>query len=91
MAAGEERLFTAAEWPSSWSPDGKLLAYTTPSLATKGDIWVVAREPDAEPLPVARTGFNEVGPVFSPDDLFIAHVLRHATGARSSTVTSCSQ
>ena len=60
MAAGEERLFTAAEWSRSWSPDGKLLAYTTPSLATKGDIWVVAREPDAEPLPVARTGFRSV-------------------------------
>ena len=71
-SANEEPLVEDAFWPSSWSPDGKMLAYTKTEFG--GDIWVLPREPDAEPIPVARSEFNEVGAVFSRDGHFIAYV-----------------
>ena len=73
-SGGEELLFDAWFWPISWSPDTTILAYVTPSPVTQSDIWVLSREPDAEPIAIARSNFNEAGPAFSPDGRFIAYV-----------------
>ena len=61
------------EFPASWSPDGKWLAFT----ATEGpgdDIYVLDIESrTAEPF-VVTTGFRESIPTFSPDGNWIAYV-----------------
>ena len=61
------------EFPGSWSPDGKWLAFT----ATEGprrDIYVLDFETRAADPFVVTTGFRETSPTFSPDGHWIAYV-----------------
>jgi len=71
----EERLVTSAndQFPSSFSPDGKLLAYFEFDPVTGADIWVLPLEGDRKPLPFLKTPFSESYPVFSPDGKWIAY------------------
>jgi hypothetical protein len=62
-----------AQMPSSFSPDGKLLAYMEIDKRTGQDVWVVSLEGDRVPRPFARTEFNEARPVFSPNGAWIAY------------------
>ncbi len=75
-SGGLERLTTSSEYnqaPSSWSPDGQLLAFTELSPATAWDIWVL-RLGDRKAQPFLRTPFTEGAPRFSPDGRWLAYV-----------------
>jgi Tol biopolymer transport system component len=69
-SGGLERL-TSSEYdsyPSSWSPDGQLLAFDE-----NNGIWVL-RLSDHKAQPFLRTQFNEVESQFSPDGRLLAYM-----------------
>jgi eukaryotic-like serine/threonine-protein kinase len=73
---GRERLTSGGELnqvPTSWSPDGQLLAFHAVSSTTQRDIWVLALS-DRKTQPFLRTPFVEGGAVFSPDGRWLAYV-----------------
>ena len=59
-------------YPSSWSPDGKLLAYQEDHPQTELDIWVYSMESRSSEL-FLRTRYNESHAEFSPDGKWIAY------------------
>jgi serine/threonine-protein kinase len=65
-----ERLHS--QQPTSWSPDGRLIAYVELHPETGFDLWVLPV--GAEPVPVLVTAFNESSAVFSRDGRFLAYV-----------------
>jgi Tol biopolymer transport system component len=82
-SGGLERLTTSEynEAPSSWSPDGQLLAFTELNPTTGWDIWVLRLgDPSAgsgqvrKAQPFLRTPFTEGAPRFSPDGRWLAYV-----------------
>ena len=74
-SGGLERLTTSEylQAPSSWSPDGQLLAFIEINPTTGSDIWVL-RLSDRKAQPFLRTPFNETAPQFSPDGHWLAYV-----------------
>jgi serine/threonine-protein kinase len=60
--------------PSSWSPDGKLLAIQQNSADTGFDVLMLPLEGDRQPIPWLKTKFNEWGPVFSVDGKWVTYV-----------------
>ena len=71
---GVERLASGSgeyHKPSSWSPDGKKLAFVVLNAETEVDIWIVPRNGEAEPF--LRTRFNEAYPEFSPDGRWLVY------------------
>jgi Tol biopolymer transport system component/predicted Ser/Thr protein kinase len=74
-SGGLERLTTSeyTQGPSSWSPDGQVLAFVQIAPATGSDIWML-RLSDRKPQPFLQTPFNEEGPRFSPDGRWLAYV-----------------
>jgi len=63
------------EFPSSWSSDGRLLAYAATGGPSKDwDIWVLPLEGDRQPRAFTGAPFNEVQPMFSPDGRWLAYV-----------------
>ena len=60
--------------PTSWSTDGKFLAYWTVGSATGRDIWIAPITGDRKPQPFLRTQFNEMQARFSPDDRWLAYM-----------------
>lgn len=77
----EEILFESNDdkVPTSWSMDGRFLAYHTPgNPKTLADLWVLplkAQEAkdDRKPILFLQTDFNEVGSDISPDGRWIAY------------------
>lgn len=68
-------------FPSSFSPDGRRLAYTEVAPDTGTDIWTLPLDlTDAEhpkpgkPEPFLRTSLDEGAPVFSPDGRWVSYV-----------------
>jgi Tol biopolymer transport system component len=60
--------------PASWSPDGKVLAYTQTSPDMGADVYVLPLDdPQRKPVPFARSKFAEGSPKFSPDGHWIAY------------------
>ena len=59
--------------PQSWSPDGKLLAFTEVHPSTNVDIWMLPLEGERKPEVFLQTPFTETGPVFSPDGHWLAY------------------
>ena len=57
--------------PTSWSPDGKMLAIAKHDPPTGWDIFVLRMGDEPEPL--VRSPFSEGGAVFSPDGHWIAY------------------
>jgi serine/threonine-protein kinase len=63
----------AAQFPASWSPDGKHLLYIQDTLGpTQRDIWVW--NTDEEVRPFVRSSFEERQPAFSPDGRSVAYI-----------------
>ena len=76
VGGGEaEQLFESnyAKTADSWSPDGKVLAFTERRPETGDDIWLLkmAEDPTAEPF--LQTPFNELRAMFSPDGRWMAY------------------
>ena len=71
----EERLLESAlpHTAHSWSPDGKLLAFSEVHPSTNGDIWMLPLEGEGKPEPFLQTPSSETGPVFSPDGQWLAY------------------
>jgi dipeptidyl aminopeptidase/acylaminoacyl peptidase len=68
-------------FPSSFSPDGKRLAYVEQSAETHLDIWILPLDTTdpthpkpGRPEAFLRTPSNEASPAFSPDGRWLAYV-----------------
>jgi len=78
----ETLLQTERARPTSWSPDGKLLAFDD-GVASQSDILLLAR-PDGgtpsapAPRPFLKTQHDEGGAMFSPDARWIAYTSRES-------------
>lgn len=70
----EERLLAGRFWhfPSSFSPDGQVLAFAEYHPPSGWDIWVLPLE--REPQLFLRTPFHEGGAAFSPDGSWLAYI-----------------
>ena len=60
------------QFPTSWSPDGSVLAYHETNPETLRDLWVLPVGGDPEPFLV--TPFQERAAAFSPDGRWLAYV-----------------
>ena len=58
--------------PSSWSPDGSVLALTVLHRETADDIWILPVEDGEAPHAFLATEAQEMAPVFSPDGAYLA-------------------
>ncbi|HLN57338.1 MAG TPA: protein kinase, partial [Thermoanaerobaculia bacterium] len=74
--AKEERLTSTKEahTPTSFSPDGRLVAFTAGGRNGRSEIWTVALEGNATPAPLLQTPYNVDAGTFSPDGRSIAYV-----------------
>jgi serine/threonine-protein kinase len=62
-------------FPSSWSPDGRVLAlYTTGPTGTRDLVILPMDATPRKPTPLVATPFEERGAIFSPDGRWIAYV-----------------
>jgi eukaryotic-like serine/threonine-protein kinase len=73
-AGGDEALLKSAAWKSasSWSSDGRFLAYWASDPKMKSDIWILPVS-GGKPFPFLQTEYNELHPEFSPDGHWIAY------------------
>src|SRR5262249_31256383 len=71
----EERLSTSdhAQYPCSFSPDGKALLFLDEDPSTGEDLWILPLEGERTPRPFLRTPFREDQARFSPDGRWIAY------------------
>jgi Tol biopolymer transport system component len=69
----EERLTTStnSQFPHSFSPDGRLLAFDD---SRPGDIWLLPVGDRRGAVALIRTPFREWGPRFSPDGRWLAYL-----------------
>jgi serine/threonine-protein kinase len=61
------------QWPSSWSPDGRWLAFTELDPATGSDILLLPMDGDHKPMAFLKTRFAEALASFSPDGRWLAY------------------
>jgi len=79
-----ERLTTSdySQYPGSWSPDGKFLAFTEEAHPHTGDdILLLPVQGDRRPQPLLQTPFNEWQPRFSPDGRWLAYTSNESGSA----------
>jgi eukaryotic-like serine/threonine-protein kinase len=62
-----------ANTKSTWSPDGRFLAFDRLDRETGWDIWALALDAGHEQHPFLVTPFNERSPRFSPDGHWLAY------------------
>jgi serine/threonine protein kinase len=58
---------------SSWSSDGRFLAYWVAESKGQNDIWILPIHDGGPAFAFLRTEYNELQPVFSPDGHWIAY------------------
>ena len=61
------------EFPSSWSPDGRQLAFLATGTNGEADVYLLDSE-TGQADPFLATPFREMAPTFSPDGMWIAYV-----------------
>jgi hypothetical protein len=62
-------------YPTSWSPDGRTLAFYVGGVTNTRDIWMLHRDADKwTPAPFIETSFEERGAIFSADGRWVAYV-----------------
>jgi predicted Ser/Thr protein kinase len=62
-----------AQSPGSWSPDGRVVAFTQVNPETGADVYVLDMAGDRKPRPFVQTRYAEGSPKFSPDGRWIAY------------------
>jgi eukaryotic-like serine/threonine-protein kinase len=74
-AAEEELLLSSNgdKYPTSVSPDGRFLLYSSSDSNKKYSLWVLPIGVGAKPMPFPSTEFNEIDGRFSPDGHFLAY------------------
>jgi eukaryotic-like serine/threonine-protein kinase len=74
-SGGLERLTTSEylHFPTSWSPNGQVLAFVEVAPTTGYDLWTLGLA-DRKAQPFLRTQFNESVPQFSPDGRWLAYI-----------------
>jgi serine/threonine protein kinase/Tol biopolymer transport system component len=74
-AGAEEMLFedSVDKYPTSWSPDGRFILYSTFGAPTGSDLIVFPFFGDRKPFPFLQTQFNEEGGRFSPDGRWVTY------------------
>lgn len=70
-----ERLLSSPnhQFPGSWSPDGRTLAFTEIDGATHADIRLLSADARAASRPFIATPWDETGASFSPDGRWLAY------------------
>jgi serine/threonine-protein kinase len=61
------------KWPTSWSPDGTVLAYHEGHPDSTLDIWLLTMDEERNTRPFLKTAHNEYQAMFSPDGRWIAY------------------
>jgi len=59
---------------TSWSPDGRYIAFDQSDRQTNFDSWLLPLAGDRKPVPFLKTAFNESSATFSPDGHWIAYL-----------------
>jgi eukaryotic-like serine/threonine-protein kinase len=59
--------------PTDWSPDGKLIAFSAPTVASGNDLWMLPLTGDRKPVKFLATPADEMHGNFSPDGRFVAY------------------
>jgi serine/threonine-protein kinase len=59
--------------PDSFSPDGRLLAYSQAHPETNEDIWLLSMEGEHKARPFLQTTYQEKSPAFSPNGRWLAY------------------
>jgi serine/threonine-protein kinase len=62
-----------AQFPTSWSRDGRILLFTDEHPETNYDIWFLPVADEGEPQPWLKSHFVETAAVLSPDGRWIAY------------------
>jgi Tol biopolymer transport system component len=73
---GNEQLIlqtSQGKWPWDWSRDGRFISFTSDSIQTKTDLWILPLGGERKPLLFRQTPANELGGMFSPDQKWIAY------------------
>ena len=73
---GEAKRLTTndhTQFPTSWSPDGAVLAFEDNAVETGVDIWMLSISGDPAPEPFLHGRANEMWPAFSPNGRWIAY------------------
>src|SRR5262249_24783860 len=74
--AGSEQLLLESgrdKRPTSWSADGRFVAYYEAAPKTRLDVWILPLFGDRKPFPFLQTDFIEAGAEFSPNGRWIAY------------------
>jgi dipeptidyl aminopeptidase/acylaminoacyl peptidase len=75
--SGEEKLLLQSDEPksaSSWTADGKYIAFASRNAKTVWDLWALPTFGDRKPIPIVVSPFVETQPMVSPDGRFVAFV-----------------
>jgi Tol biopolymer transport system component len=72
---GEKLLLKSpsASYASSWSRDGRYIAYASQDPKSNWDLWALPTFGDRKPVPILVAPFIEIQPAFSPDGRLVAY------------------
>jgi eukaryotic-like serine/threonine-protein kinase len=59
--------------PTDWSPDGKLITFSSPTVASGNDLWLLPLTGDRKPVKFLATPADEMHGNFSPVGHFVAY------------------